>query len=154
MNNILWVIWQRLLQLSKKCRNHYSSIYHATSQWIMIRDTLFSPWNNVKKYVRLQFKIKSIACRFLVFAECWPSVCRVGILEIILGETLLCQINIFLLQHFVDDIKDSNTMSQCIAGNLIIMKENYFINSKNSCTLDRRNKTCFILKKKTNCLLS
>ena len=110
MNIILWVIRQRLLQLSKKCRNHYSSMYHAKSQWVKRSDTHLSSWINVKKFVRLKFKIKSIACKCPVFAVCLPSVCRIGMLEIILGEALLFQINIFLLQHFVDDIKEGNTM--------------------------------------------
>ena len=153
MNNILWVIRQRLFQRSKKCRDHYSTIYHAKSQWVKRSDTHLSSWINVKKSVRLKFKIKSIACRFLVFAVCLP-VYRIGMLEIILGEALPFGINIFLLQHFVDDIKVN---TQCIAGNLIIKKENFFINSSNSCTLDRKNKTIFFKKrkkKKTNRLYS
>ena len=31
----LYTILPRLLQRSKKCRGHYSTLYHATSQWIM-----------------------------------------------------------------------------------------------------------------------
>ena len=38
--------------------------------------------------------------------------------------------------------------TQCIAGNLIIMKENFVKNSTNSCTLDRKNKTYFFKKNK------
>ena len=36
---ILLLILPRLLQRSKECRGHYSTIYHAASQWIMRSDT-------------------------------------------------------------------------------------------------------------------
>ena len=32
-------ILPRLLQRSKECRCHYSTLYHATSQWVMRSDT-------------------------------------------------------------------------------------------------------------------
>ena len=35
----LLTILPRLLQRSKKCRGHYSSIHHASSQWVMRSDT-------------------------------------------------------------------------------------------------------------------
>ena len=33
----------------KKCRGHYSTIYHDTSQWVMRSDTHLSFWHNIKK---------------------------------------------------------------------------------------------------------
>ena len=46
---IINTILPRLLQRSKDCRGHYSTLYHATSQWIMRSDThLFfdTMWRN------------------------------------------------------------------------------------------------------------
>ena len=51
-----WIL-PRLLQRSKECRGHYSTLYHATSQWIMRSDTHLFFWHNVKKSVHLKFKI-------------------------------------------------------------------------------------------------
>ena len=59
-------ILPRLLQRSKECRGHYSTIYHATSHWTMRSDAHLSFWHNVKKSVHLKFKIMSITCRFHV----------------------------------------------------------------------------------------
>ena len=35
----IFEILPRLLQRSKDCRGHYSTTYHATSQWVMRNDT-------------------------------------------------------------------------------------------------------------------
>ena len=60
------IILPRLLQRSKECCGHYSTLYHATSQWIMRSETHLFFWHNVKKSVHLKFKIMSITCRFHV----------------------------------------------------------------------------------------
>ena len=60
-----WIL-PRLLQRSKECRGHYSTLYHATSQWIMRSDTHLFFWHIVKNSVHLKFKIMSITCRFHV----------------------------------------------------------------------------------------
>ena len=62
----IYTILPRLLQRSKECRGHYSTLYHATSQWIMRSDTHLFFWHNVQKSVHLKFKIMSITCRFHV----------------------------------------------------------------------------------------
>ena len=55
-----YLILPRLLQRSKESRGHYSTLYHATSQWIMRSDTHLFFWHNEKKSVYLKFKIMSI----------------------------------------------------------------------------------------------
>ena len=60
------LILPRLLQRSKECRGQFSTIYHATPQWIMRNYTHLSFWQNVKKSVHLKFKIMPITCRFHV----------------------------------------------------------------------------------------
>ena len=59
-------IQPRLLQRSKEWRGHYSTLYHATSQWIMRSDTHLFFWQNVKKFVHLKFTIMSVICGFHV----------------------------------------------------------------------------------------
>ena len=44
-------ILPRLLERSKRCRGHYSTIYHATLQWIMRTEVMH------KIRVKLKFKI-------------------------------------------------------------------------------------------------
>ena len=65
----IWVFWVQkanstaLLQKSKKCRGHYSTIYHATSQWVIRSETHLSVGHNVKNSLRLKLKVMSITCR-------------------------------------------------------------------------------------------
>ena len=56
-------ILPRLLQRSKKCRGHYSTIYHAMSQWVIRSETHLSFGHNVKNSLRLKLKVMSITCR-------------------------------------------------------------------------------------------
>ena len=42
-------ILPRLLQRSKECRGHYSTIYHATSQWI-IRSLLLTQYEETRAF--------------------------------------------------------------------------------------------------------
>ena len=69
-------ILPRLLQRSKECRGHYSTLYHATSQWIIRSYTHLSFWHNVKKSVHLKFKIMSITCRFHISDVVLPCIFR------------------------------------------------------------------------------
>ena len=43
------LILPRLLQRSKECRGHYSTIYHATSQWI-IRSLLLTQYEETRAF--------------------------------------------------------------------------------------------------------
>ena len=47
-------ILPRLLERSKKCRGHYSTIYHATLQWIMRTEVMHK--------IRVQLKFKIMWC--------------------------------------------------------------------------------------------
>ena len=63
MLNRLIIILPLLLQRSKKCHGHYSTTYHATSQWIIRSDIYTSQY---EESVYLKFKIIAIARRFHV----------------------------------------------------------------------------------------
>ena len=72
----LTAILPRLLQRSKECSGHYSTLYHATSQLIKRCDTHLFFWHNVKKSVHLKFKIMSIICRFHISDVVLPCIFR------------------------------------------------------------------------------
>ena len=55
-----------VIHRSKIFRGHYSTLYHATSQKIMGRDTHLFYRHNVKESVHLKFKIMLFTCRFHV----------------------------------------------------------------------------------------
>ena len=107
----LHIILPRILQKSKKCSGHYSTIYHATSQWVMRSETCLSFWHNVNKSISLKFNIISVKCRFQVFDVDFRVVKmfeiqkprlmpllynfkqHFSILDIILQQTLKCLLN-------------------------------------------------------------
>ena len=80
-------------------------IYHATSYWDMRSDTRHSFWHYVEKSVRLKFKIMSIYMYISRFRSIVDLVHFVLAFEkSFLVEALLFQINLPLLEHFVDKI--------------------------------------------------
>ena len=69
----------RLLQRSTECHGHYSTIYHATSQWNIRSYTHLYFWQNVKKSMHLKFKIMSITYLDFTFQLwCWPCIFRIS----------------------------------------------------------------------------
>ena len=80
-------------------------IYHATSYWDMRSDTHHSFWHYLEKSVRLKFKIMSIYMYISRFRSIVDLVHFVLAFEkSFFVEALLFQINLPLLEHFVDKI--------------------------------------------------
>ena len=87
----LFLPW--LLERSKKCRGHYSTIYHASSQLIIKCDTHLSFWHLWNQCI-WSSKTMSITCRF-------RFRCGVGLVYLVLackksksGEALLFKVNL------------------------------------------------------------
>ena len=78
-------ILPRLLQRSKECRGHYSTLYHATSQWIMRNDThdvissFDTMWRNPCIW---SSKSCQLHVDFTFQRWCWPCICRLSMQEI------------------------------------------------------------------------
>ena len=96
--SILPQLWQR----SKRCSSHYSKMYHAKSQWVKKSDTQLSFLHNVKKAVGLKFKSMSIPCGFQVIDKVLILYISYSHVRNYFKVTLLFQINLLLLKHFVD----------------------------------------------------
>ena len=101
-----FAFYQGYCKRSKKCHNHHSRIYHATSQWVMRRNTQLSFLQHKKESKSLIIKIMSITCTCRCHMSpicCW-SCTRMYYLNIqesfSIGEALLFQINLSLLEHF------------------------------------------------------
>ena len=111
-------------------QNHYCTIYHATSQWVIRSDTHIFLWHNVKKSVRLKSKALSITRRFQVFhvvLTLYLSFKHVK--KHFKGEALLFQVNLPLLLHSMIRFKYA---TELIVDNLI----NMTIHSTNTYNLD------------------
>ena len=87
MDITLYIILPRLLQRSKECRGLYSTLYHATSQWIMRSDFF---WHNVKNPCIWSSKSCQLHVDFTYQIWCWPCWFRTSMYEINCSRRVDC----------------------------------------------------------------